>query len=349
MVEVLLAQNESAPPLTVGLQPFAQAMTDARGNLAISAFAAPPVDPCMTPDMQRPGIDPTLFVAQTADGSARAAMPFTYYPSPIIIFGADPFGAANAAIALTGANWEPSEKVTITPAIQPWPASGTPDWDTNAFQRLSGQAITVTAARDGSFEILMHLPNAAAETQVIFIASAIGPLYGPVSFTSSVYNIIPSAPDTLSLSATSAAAGDSVMLTGANWPANQDIQILYCWNWSTKYGCVSESDIGSLLATTRADKTGHLHVRVQIPSNAPRGPGIIQVAPVSTPFDPAVYTRSATFAVLPTFAESHPRLEMIIQAAPYIGGGFALVVGAGVGLGFWQRRRRSLSRGANAV
>ncbi len=197
--------------------------------------------------------------------------------------------------------------------------------------------MTVTAQRDGTFSVTAQTPAEPPETQITFFASANGPRDGDFSIMlNNFFSVVPMAPSTLTLSRSAALAGGSVTLTGTNWPVNQTIQISYC-RGAGQTTC--DPRVSASLASAPTDSAGHLHVTIQIPTDARPGPITIQAAPVSSPFAYVVYTQAFPFSVLYPFAQAHPRLELALRALPYA---IAALLVALIALGVWlvERRRR---------
>jgi hypothetical protein len=231
--------------------------------------------------------------------------------------------------------------VTITPAILLWPTNGDIDWATVTYQPLIDRATTITVRSDGSFTFNTQMPNEPPETQVVYFGTENGSWYGEVSIqTNAIFGVLPSRPDTLSLSADSATPSSTVTLSGTNWPVNQTIRVFECPGPAAYPYCDFRDSIA--LATARSDAAGRIRAAITIPANVEPGLITIQVEPLASPFDLAVYTQTRPFMVLYPFAQAHPRLEMALKAAPYAAG-VALLAGA-FALAYWVRRCRAANR-----
>jgi hypothetical protein len=158
------------------------------------------------------------------------------------------------------------------------------------------------------------------------------------------------------MSQTAAHNGDALTLTGANWPANQTVEIIYCHtddasmclqnsSCATTFTSGCSSDLANYLTDTQTDSVGRFRLRLRVPNAMAPGSNIIMAQPVATPF-PTGFSYNATvrLAVLYPFAQAHPRLMLAIHAAPYVG---ATLLIAAAGVWFWLRKRRATVSVAN--
>jgi hypothetical protein len=269
-------------------------------------------------------------------------MLFIFYPAPQFISWDNSNLVPNGgSISMSGSGWEPEETITITPAIELWPSTGTPLYDVSQFLPLPGAAFTVTTGADGSFAIRTVIPPEPPETQVTYFANANGPRLGQVTQPiDEIFSVYPTDQPTLKLNRKSALAGGSVTLTGENWPVGQNIRIIYCW---TDVATDCAPGVGDYLTMARSDSAGRLNVTVKIPADASPGTYVIRAAPDQSPFDASVYSRTALFTILYPFAQAHPRLEMAIRASPFAAS--ALIIGL-IALAEWLRKRRRASSAA---
>lgn len=312
-VELLLGSHDQGS-IVVDPTPFAQGVADASGRVTIAAFHAPGVDDCTIKDGSALGDNQALVVAQTPDGRARISLLYTFYPMPTLQNSVQDIVSGGEAILMSGSGWEPGQTVTITPAFQRWPASGYPSYDPSSFQPLPANSTTVTAQPDGTFATGVTVPQEPPETQITYIASANGPRNGDVTVEASICFIGPIGTSSLAVNGNAAYAGANVTVTGRDWPANQDIQIEYCRRQAQAH---CDAFLSETLAVVMTDARGGFTATVQLPPNARPGPIMIQASPVSSPFDPTVYTQTQPFAVRYPFALAHPRLEMAIHASPF--------------------------------
>ncbi len=332
-VELLLG-SYSQGRIQVAPTPFAQGIADASGHVTIAGFRTPEVDECMTKDGQAIGDNQTLFVAQTPSASARISLLFTFYPPPALGTSSSGAIASGAVIALSGSGWEPGQKVTITPAFQLWPANGDLTSAAPDFHQLLADAITVIAQPNGTFITGATIPPEPPETQITFFATANGPRNGQVSLqVNAVFSVLPSVLPTLVLDHSAGQAGDTVTVTGTNWPAGQDILITYCGGQVT----LCPGKLSERLAFAHADERGRITATVRIPADALPGAITIQASPLVSPFDATVLTQTQSFIVQYPFAQAHPRLELALRALPYAI--TALLVGL-IALGAWLAARR---------
>ena len=306
-----------------------------------------------------------LFVAHTLDGNysngrVRQPIEFTYFRSPTI----ETSSAGNRdtvttqigeRLALTGAGWEPSERITLIPQVATWPAVD--DWSGDAVPMTSPAspgAITVIADSAGKLAFTFTVPQVAPLSYIALLLHGDGARYGDMSFFAfTTYVVLPSALPALAVDRLSVVAGGTVTVTGDHWQPGQQGTIEYCrglnLNPYKQYYC----DINSAesLGAFQADSAGHFEVPVRLPINARLGDITMQArvngADVQDTLGWLALARATPMTIVAsasghTNAQLHPQQGWLLTLAPYIGS--ALLLATLVALLIFTRRRRGEGR-----
>ncbi len=311
-----------------------------------------------------------LFVAHTLDGNysngrVRQPIEFTYFRSPTI----EASSAGNRdtvtaqvgeRLALTGAGWEPGERVTVTPQVATWPTVD--HWSGDAVPitpPASPGAMTVTADTAGTLAFTFTVPQVAPLSYIALLLHGNGGRYGDMSFFAfTTYVVLPGALPAIAVDRLSVVAGGTVTVTGDHWQPGQQGTIEYCRGLNLNPYKLYYCDINSAesLGAFQADSAGHFEVPVRLPINARLGDITMQArvngADVQDTLGWLALARATPMTIVasasgPTNAQLHPQQGWLLAHAPYLGGALALVIAlAGVALLIARRRRGGTQAGA---
>lgn len=312
------------------------------GTFQTRTFAMPALQGCAPGAPGGPSTD-VLFVARTSDGAVLVETPFSYTPQPTLESRAGQQVRTDVALMLTGVNWEPGERVTITSAtlsasqaLQVPAASGT----------LVPSATAHTTANSlGEISLTYALPDGLPpRSGVLLQATGTGPLYGTVMAQPIEFLIRPVVDPTITLDRAQGVAGARVVVRGEHWYPGDTVQIEYCRGQDTvpapnESRCPPEASEPLDFATV--DASGRFSQAVSLPTNARTGPITIQARVPNDIFGLAVYAQVAPFEIVPPplpWDRQHPRLALalaIVQPAlPALALGVTLLAAY-----VWSRRR----------
>ncbi len=345
LVDVYLKRNGQV----YSEETLSQATAAADGTLLTAQFRAPRSETCsslnMTPDGRAKDGGAILLLIHTRDGKARTPLTFTYltYDNGPQVTAAPANSALTpgTALTLTGAHWEPGERVTIIPQVAPWVyVSAGPVWPP-AFQPVPGLVLSATADAQGAFSAVVPALDEPPGTQFTAIAEGTGPRYGDVNVDSYYYQMLPKIYPSIHLDQSGVYAGGKVTVTGERWPANVAGVVEYCRGQMGLPDMVGLRCLGGQhLGDFQTDGAGRFSATVSLPANAALGPITVQARVPTAPFGLIVYAQSQPLRIIPTFTQAHPRLTRVMGMAPYLAGGAVALLTPLVVTTILIRRRR---------
>lgn len=346
-VDLYMQRNE-----TIFLDsPVAHGTVSADGSLTLGPFRAPMSVACSSLNLDNQDEGNALLLVHTQDGRARAPLTFTYLTytlGPTIkISNLGGFGVApGTRFILTGKNWEPGERVTLTPETAPWAAATEA---LPAYTPVMGEAISATADSQGAFVATLPPLDEPPETQLIVMAQGTGSRYGDVAEYSWGSSMLPKIFPGIRLDHSGVTAGTALTVTGNHWPANVAGIIEYCRQQSTLPGMVGLRCLGGQhLGDFQTDAAGRFSVTVHLPSDASLGPITVQARVPDNPFGLIVYAQGQPLMIVPTFAEAHPRLTRVLAHWPYFAASAIALLALLGALAAWLLRRRRARSGGQA-
>lgn len=289
-----------------------QTVVAADSTFLTRTFATPTlVQSCM------PGApsNDVFLVARTSDGAVLAEAPFSYTPQPTLESRAGQQVKSDVAVTLTGENWEPGERITITSATLS--ASQALQFPATGGTPVPSATARATANAQGEISLTYALPNGLPPRSGVLVqATGTGPLYGTVTVQAIEFLILPAVDPTITLDRGQGVAGVRVVVRGGHWYPGDTVQIEYCRGQDTvpapnEPRCPPEASQPLDYATV--DASGRFSQAVSLPTNARTGPIMIQARVPNDVFGLAVYAQVAPFEIVPPplpWDQQHPRLAL---------------------------------------